>query len=431
MIDVDVLILYVSDVCNLRCTYCLWPKEEKVMITKNKNIRQKIATGEYFKKIKENVDTSHIHTLDLWGGEPTLNFDVFIPALKEHLSMFPNLKRISFSTNISKDFIVSNIIWFIKEFTPSFNLDIQLSLDGPSFINDETRINSTSSEIANNIFRLNDFLKSYEHTKCIYVDIKSTLNAGSINKLSNEDNLYKYFDFFDKCIDRCNISFGMSYVFPGEYTQENGYQYAKIINLLLYKWYKKNIKFKNIKMPYEDQHVLHVRKTIEAIIRLKRRQYVGEFIATSVCSVGDKRIAIDVDGNLRICHGVFFYYDELKTDYSTYENYLKHNMIAFNKLDKLRLMHNSAGIHNNVEFRGTYHQVLATELALSGQISKIYLKEPALLKMLAFVVSRHHCISDNIVNTGDMMLMDTSYLKLLGNGAFELITKYLGSKYDI
>jgi len=431
MFKTQVLILYVSDICNLNCSYCIWPKEKEVMISKNKHIREFIENGRYFENIRKNVDTSYIKQLDLWGGEPTMNFDIFIPALKKHLNMFSSLETLSFSTNISKHFTLSNIIKFIEKFAPYYKLDIQLSLDGPPFINDEDRLGSSSKEISENIFEFSKFLQNFKYNNNVHTDIKSTISARSMHKLADESNLYDYFSFFDSCWDKCQTPFAMSFVFPGDYSQENGFEYAKITNNLLYKWPKKGIKFKHIRIPYEDQNVLHIARTLEAIMRFKRRIYSGEFIATSVCSVGDRRIAIDVDGNFRICHGVFFFYDELKSQHDMYMNYLKHNVIATSKMDKLRLLHNSVGIHNNVEFRIAYHQALATELVLSGQISRIYLKNKALLNMLAFVTSRHHCISDNITYTGDMMLIDASYLKLLGNGAFELISKYLGSKYDI
>ena len=71
--------IFFSSKCDLNCSYCYVGKESKRYNPYNDNIKQSIINGSFakniissFKEFKEDIIS-----IGCWGGEPTLNNDVF------------------------------------------------------------------------------------------------------------------------------------------------------------------------------------------------------------------------------------------------------------------------------------------------------------------------------------------------------------------
>ncbi|MBF0311944.1 MAG: radical SAM protein [Oligoflexia bacterium] len=124
--------LYISRACNLRCTYC-YQRHQRDMMTLH---TAKITIEWIIKNAAEfNVNTI---SLDYYGGEPLLNFDVF-KYLLEYSTQLSKQNGITvdhclFTNGMLMD---SKTIELIKQ----FGVTTQMSIDGPPEVHDANRIN--------------------------------------------------------------------------------------------------------------------------------------------------------------------------------------------------------------------------------------------------------------------------------------------------
>jgi len=147
---VSKLVLQISHTCNLRCPYCC---SDKGLFGKNK---PQVMTDRI---ISDSLDLftrlfSEIKTVYLFGGEPTLNMDGIESVCKKvdqlvREGRIKNLPFISLTTNgmnASERFI---------QLIQDYNINIGVSMDGPSVIHDKMRIDikgqGTYQNIVNNI----------------------------------------------------------------------------------------------------------------------------------------------------------------------------------------------------------------------------------------------------------------------------------------
>jgi len=437
------LTLYVSDICNLKCKYCLWPKFPQIMQRENKDVRSWISSGRMANAIQQFSSKKSLEFLSLWGGEPTLNFDLLAPELAKIADKYPNLSAISFSTNLSTTLIVNYIIDFITHINiiRPIKFDIQISIDGPSFINDINRRGASAAKIVDNIKYFTNKLIDKNLIDNVTLHTKSTLTIDNIvTLLKYDDKFFEFFEFFDRESAKCGKVFYTmpSYVFPGQYTQRQGEIYA----LFLYKLLNFDLNLKYITSPIEDDFVVRAKMLLQAFDRIRHRRFMGEFYSQAHCSAGREGFAIDKDDQLHICHGTFFTNEDVLQQTSYNKNFFEEE-VGFshdkfnsfvrdvgvidgnNDLKRLRFQYCNRAIHDNFAFILSYNEAMARELVLSGQLSKTYINDDIRSLLCVFAAFKNGCLTDNLWQNGNMAISNSSILKLLGNGAFELIMNYL------
>lgn len=236
------LVLFSSAICNLNCKYCFihkskYLKEIDDIIIKNCN-------SEYYKdfldKLSPYFNYDKLHTISLWGSEPSFGFSRFSSVIRDLFIEYPTLYRITFSSNFCNDNLVNEIKSLTDVVYPVCNnlqLDIQISIDGPAYINDINRGNGVTEKIEENFKKVLEFCKKLPHSIITTFSTKSTLTIEQIDNLTKNNKIKEYFDYFYNTIYKYNrihdnIIVQIPYLtptLPYYFTQEDGKTYAKFI----------------------------------------------------------------------------------------------------------------------------------------------------------------------------------------------------------
>jgi sulfatase maturation enzyme AslB (radical SAM superfamily) len=437
-----------SESCNLNCKYCYVPVFAKRTKTENKKLREWIKSGNLFKFLEKNSSVKDFGYIGLWGGEPTLNLDVIEPEIKKIIDYFPNFEKIDFSTNLSSDNCVDLLIDFITkvlDYKSSIKFHIQVSIDGPDFIHNKNRRGSDVSKVLSNAEELVDRCKKFQNpdeTK-IQFRSKTTLSAENIQTIIDPENFYNFFKFWDEALSRSNLEKVLlpnpSYVSPGKFTVKDGQNYAKLTNLLL----NSNIKFNNIKFPMYDQHF----RTLTTTIDLLRWAELGDenAIFRSYCSAGRDFFAFDKEKRIHWCQSDLAFNsnvikqleDRKESDfeksigfsYDNFDSFIKPIIVDSEiELDKNRLFYSMKATHDNLIFKRNYNEALINALLMSGQIDKMFYDKTMREIFSLYVTNVTICVMDGRWNTGDVHINTESFLKLLGNGAFKIMSEHIVNK---
>lgn len=451
--DFEAATLYFSGVCNLNCSYCFQPKLGSHMRNINEEILEWINSGRLEKDILR-IFGDKVKILSLWGGEPTVNLIPFANRLKDIKKVLPEFREVFFSTNISTKKVAENIIYFLKKCNEifiekkEFKVSIQFSLDGPSDFNDCARIGSYSSEIVDNISIVLAEAEKLEMKNNIIFSGKATHSKENIQKLSNYDELLKYFKFFDDAYDKWSGitdiypkgAHNITLVSPGNYTKEDGEAYLKILKniekLKKLEWKKIN----NFSNQLESRILNCVDSTNRKNFRALNREFIGSFN----CSAGDGFLGLSYDGNIHVCQSSFFIDEkaveeiekrDLISDFEKNQGYSFRNFDKFiknkavinfdeNELGYLRLINNLKSFREGMSLRIQYYKSMIPILVATGDILEKY-KDSEETDILAYIsaVGGFSCPTANIWEFGSYWIFNLSILKLLGNGVLDSVLK--------
>lgn len=453
--------LLTSAFCNMNCKYCYMPKVEE-MKQIHKEVIEYLKTDKFIEDLK-NVYGDNLEYINLWGTEPTLILDHFTPKLKLYFKTFKKLEGFGFSSNFLTN--VESIFRFLKELervsepyvkerNKKIKVSIQISLDGPDFITDNSRQAGATKKIVENYKKYLQFLEEnkFKNIK-IQSNFKPTLSMDHIT-MFNKDVAYfdKYFKFFDDLYeeyyqrkelfesDYFNMGLATSgtLVVPGTYTSQDGKEWALYLKNL------SNFRHHLINHPKYKHYNFFAS---EYDIRLSRLiTYINEAYAKPemmTCSGGDSNWALDNKKQLHICHRSFFFDDNrymdavMKNkefidnwDVSLFENnkiqHVKKNYMvdSQDKFEMARFMYLMRGYHEYTEFKESFVYAALLCLAKAGQASKIYLENDKLALLLSkFLTQTFGCSIENALNTTSVHLTPMSLIRLWANGAFEQLLK--------
>jgi len=126
--EVFSLYLGVTNDCDLRCTYCMRPKEVKYM-------PEEVARGAVNWFIDQIPSRAPRVDLTFWGGEPCLNEIAILSAINEIEGRFPGKSTFTISTNgyDFPDALFKHIVDNSKRW------NVQISLDGTKESHDKSR----------------------------------------------------------------------------------------------------------------------------------------------------------------------------------------------------------------------------------------------------------------------------------------------------
>ena len=199
-----VCVLYLTATCNLKCRYCYIDKSP-VLQEIDKLLEDTYKTDYFFTFMKKMFpNPKQLTRLEFWGGEPSYGLPRAIPTVEKALDYYHNLNEFMMSTNLTTDRWWNDFSSFLKILKKyperKFRFDLQLSLDGPTYINDENRGQGVTELFTKNfskmIFELETFLKEVPNVR-ISAHFKPTLDSKTIAHLQTKEALIEYYQFFE------------------------------------------------------------------------------------------------------------------------------------------------------------------------------------------------------------------------------------------
>ena len=140
---------------------------------------------------------------ETWGGEPFLHMDRFYPVLKQLIEYYPYLKSGFSSTNFSYDTWIEQFFGLMDCFAlysyRNFDYHLQLSVDGPEYLNDSNRGIGTTKKCLANFNKLVELLKNNRLSDNITLNItiKGTLDNEDIKLLNDKEKIIEYYQFLE------------------------------------------------------------------------------------------------------------------------------------------------------------------------------------------------------------------------------------------
>jgi len=431
--DRKTLVLYSTAVCNLKCTYCFIDKNPALQ--KIDQLLDESYKGDYYFNFAKQVfpDPNQLEEIQIWGGEPTLNFHRIIPTIHKLLDYYPNLNQFMFSTNLAHEHAVDEILYFIKALSNdrTIHLNIQLSLDGPKYINDANRGQGTTEKFTKNFAKLVSNINSvFTEAPNVLVNAftKSTLDVASINALQTKEKIIEYYKFLELFYDLSLTTPSSNFAFrphvpntacPLPTTVELGKKFANFCKLCT---------------EIEEENITkHIFKVYTDITPYKHTICQDSTICNrGSCGGGRLTLGLLPDNLISTCHNGF---TELLAEYKKYalenansslqdgffKNFTNPTVFPFSDLaEKEKYIENYFNRADNNMMLTLIGQIQF--LAAANQIDKKYLDLNNAKAAAVFIRNRTaFCVRDNINITGVHSIPPVNLQKLLLNGAKEFI----------
>lgn len=439
--DRRILVLYTDAICNLNCRYCFIDKNPALL--KIDNELDKSFKGDYYFEFAKKVfpDPNQLQEVQIWGGEPTLHLDRTHHTITKLLNYYPNLHDFMFSTNVTPDNWIETITNFIEVICQDKNrtiqLEIQLSIDGPTAINDVNRGIGVTEKFTKNFSALisivDNILDKYPNLSLV-THFKPTLDGDSIRKLQDESTVIDYYKFLEQYKLISNYVTNSRFSFhpaipntacPSPHTKEEGILFANLCKLT-----------RAIEERNKTEHIFDYYDIITPFA--SNRPYDKKNNCNyGNCGTGRSVVGLLPNNMISCCHNGF---TELLSDYKHYciENLNNPNRtIDFNLFD-------SNTIENSMVFPYDYLSMYEKQvelyfvkeehfqmlniiseiqlLARNNQIDNKYNNIDFATEAANFLLSHtSYCIRDNIGTSGSKTIVPLGLLKLLLNGAKEYI----------
>lgn len=188
--NLSLLILQITQNCNLRCKYCIYSGSYTNRVHTNKRMRfetvQKAVDFYY-----EHSKNTEIASISFYGGEPLLEFQLIKDTVNYCRKKF-NGKQLNFNMTTNATLFTPEIMDFLAK----NKINLTISLDGPQKIHDQGRVFADNKK---GTFK--KIIKNLEEFQHRYPDYVDTI---SFNAVFDEGNNFKdssdffSFEFFKK-----------------------------------------------------------------------------------------------------------------------------------------------------------------------------------------------------------------------------------------
>ena len=435
------LILFSYGMCNLNCVYCTIDKNKYLKEVDDILVQSFIDyEKEYIPRIRKWFDTDSLTDIETWGGEPLTHIERIFPLMDWIVNEYPNFTRFFSSTNFSYDTWVEEILKLFDFFSSypnrEFNVQIQLSIDGPEYINDANRGKGVTKKCFKNLKNLCTALLNKNIPENVHIEFcsKPTLSIDNVEKdLQDRESIISYYNFFDSFFDiiyevskvKPNIKFFVgipNIATPSPITKEIGIKFANMCKLC-HEIEKENI-FKHFEI-------------ITPFAPLPTGDYDNSLnnICTG-CGTGFSSIFMMPHGYYVTCHNAF---GDLAEGYKAWckdverFNDKKVNLDGYFTEITLPYILNEEEYekYSNVQkyvyenknkALGTFCLTGVKLLALANQIDKKYLdEEEAINAINKLNVKKIYCIYNNQTINHSTCIPSTDEYKLFLNGALEYL----------
>lgn len=417
--------------CNMQCSYCFIHKNPQQMHNYNTKVREALANGSYAQNVidaikdhKENLDT-----IALWGGEPTVNADLFRGFIEPLLDYFTKVKSIHFSTNGSNSvlpFAETLYDYHLEHPERLINLDIQFSIDGPPHINEKSRQKGATANTWKHVSELVQWADSKcNNTFRIASFPKATLDEDDFAKLADGDNLYNWFKFFDdwgvKLHELCPNKYVRhmwcaepSFTQPSHWTSNFPIAYSKIID--------------KVAALNEDDFTLYhhpfIHRTFPVYLDFAFREPNSTYPVGSVgCNGGLHHYTVDYEGVLMTCHHC---YDNFNLGLGTTKakNLLDYTT-AVTDFEKTKMQYVQYLYHDSINFRRAHIYALVLIMIKAGEIDSKYAEPFWFDRLFLFMSYEAHCwLGEAMEETQSVYLTDIGSIRIYCHGALEKLVDY-------
>lgn len=441
----NVINVFSCGICNLNCRYCGIDKNP-ALLDVDKILEESFKGDYYFEKTKKYLpDPLQLIRMETWGGEPIMKIERIFPLIDNLIEYYPNFCEFFSSTNFSypewPDKIISLINEFGKYSYRKFNIHIQLSCDGPKYINDANRGEGVTDICLANYRKLLAWANE-NLPKNIYLTFfpKQTLDIPSVKLLQNYDSVYEYYKFFDDNFMKpandlnhprlaCREGTPNTAV-PSPVTKENGKELAKFCELC-----------KKVQDDNKEKHLFKYYTKFIPFARHPSCPLANSFSSGSLgCGIGTQNISFLPYNLYCICHLGFMEFIE---KYKLYEaNSRKENkVINFDNfisetkfkqcvteeewLKFMERMERTCDKKSTNRMSAWYDTIKLC--AAAGQIDEKYNDHEEALKAARQLTDKtSFCINDGLHITGSITLQPNGMIKQLLNGAMDIIEKEAG-----
>jgi len=433
-------VFYTCGTCNLQCRYCQIDKNP-ILLDIDKKLEESFKGDYYINRLKQYFTKGQLTRIETWGGEPFLKMHRIYPLLHQIIDYFPFFKNMYSSTNFSYSFWNDEFFGLMDQFNQypyrDFIYELQLSCDGPEYINDAGRGNGVTQKCIENFDKMIEELQKgrLPENVTLIIMLKGTWDNDTINKLCDKQKLIEFFQFYEdnfiEKIDKLNLSNVQieltipNTAVPSPVTIEEGKIFAELCKLT-----------REIERENEQQHYFKYYKTITPFHNNLCQDCLTYKYSEHTCGSGSSMVGFLPDNMMSICHEGF---TELVKEYKELVKESDRDQvgsITFNKFvntNKLKLCVTDEGYAEHERqmdyfgYEGTCarlsiitNQILI--LALAGQIDPIFQDQQIALKGAIFIQSHGaYCLKDNFNKTGSIMPIPMGMLKLLLNGAYKYI----------
>lgn len=435
-------IFYTCGVCNLHCRYCGIDKNP-VLKTIDEALAKSFEGDYYINRLKQYFKKGQLTTIETWGGEPFLHMDRIYPLVNQVIEYYPYFNSMYSSTNFSYPQWIDQVFGLFDQFGKyphrDFYYCLQLSCDGPEYINDAGRGKGVTQKCLENFDKLVEQLKNdrLPHNVYLTITLKGTLDNDSIRKLCDKQKIIEYYQFFEenfidkiRRLDNEKITMGTNIpntAVPSPVTVEEGKIFAELCRLC------REIERENIDKHYFKYYEVITPFTSDICQNCLTYQYNYH-----TCGTGNSMLGFLPDNMISTCHeGFTEFVEEYKklaaestrdqTSTITFDRFLADRGTKFCVDDEGYAEHERQMSLYNPEGASARLATIANEilcLSLAGQIKECYSNPTNALKAAIFIQSHtSYCIKDNYNKTGSITNVPLGLLKLLLNGAMEYIQR--------
>lgn len=442
------LILYTTAVCNLNCRYCFIDKNPALQ-TIDQYLDDSFLKDEnyYFNFAKKMFLPEKLTQVQFWGGEPFLGMHRAYPIVNKLIPYFTNLKDFLASTNfVSHCFFEEfyGLLAVLGSFpNRKFEFALQLSIDGPTNINDLNRGQGVTPKFIESFNKLvvdaqrQDILPDNVILK---LHMKPTLDASSIAQLQTKEEVLNYFQFFEQFQDtfnqtnhRKNLTYRLpipNTACPSPHTQEEGKQFANYCRLT-----------RLLEKENPSLHHFKYYKTITSFVPRCQIDYNSTSLSGVFCGhCGNGRSALGLlpNNTVSCCHNGFV---DLLADYKKFVLNSSEHMddvtiekgLFMNQRNSLIFDADSKEFEDyEAQLEAFYDRKdtakltniasLILLLANAGQIDEKYKDKKEAVHGAYFLMgTTSYCVRDNLGTTGSIYMYPMGLIKLLLNGAREYI----------
>ena len=318
----------------------------------------------------------------------------------------------------------------------NFKYCLQLSVDGPTEINDAGRGTGVTQRCLDNFNILLTRLKTKElpDNVDLTISIKGTLDNDTMKQLTTKEAIVNYYKFYEDNfykpiseLNASNVFMGCSIpntAVPSPVTVNDGELFALTCKLC-----------REIEKDPQS-YGLQFYKEITPYSNNIAQTYLGYNYGYHHCGTGDTLIGFLPDGLLSTCHEGFTQIVEEYTKLAAADNREEKGTINFAKFFDKSKVSMSVDSENyvkhfykmqlysgeNATARLSQMTTTIIALALAGEINSCYIDEVNALKAAIFMQSHAaYCIKDNYNQTGSYILTPVGLYKLLLNGAMQYI----------
>ena len=431
-------VFYTCGICNLNCRYCTIDKNPVLKDIDNE-LEESFKGDYYFNRVKEYFPRrDQLKRIETWGGEPFLKMHRIYPLVKQLIDYYPYFNNMFSSTNFSYPEWIDEFMGLMNIFGKypyrEFLFDLQLSVDGPPYINDANRGEGVTDRCIKNFDALINIIKENKFPSNVTLDIglKGTWDLNCIRMLNDKQKLIEFFQFYENnYIDKINqlnnpkILCGTSVpntAVPAPTTQEDGKIFCELVK-----------KCREVEQENEIEHYFKYYRVITPFTGHPCcPNYCYEIC--NGCGSGQSVIGFLPHNRVSACHEGFTLVADNYKIYAAQRSD-KNLTVSLNKFleEYPTPMCLSDEQYVEHEFKMQYMQdndptqmantiTIITALALAGLIDEQYIDETnALIAAKYILVNASYCIKANYAITGTFVCEPTDLYILILNGALEYL----------